>query len=356
MDQKELIGRAQTVLGIVDGDSLGITTCHEHILWDMSTYFEEPSSASEKGLAHQPVNLDNLYWVRANPNLNIDNQIQTDDQLAIRELLRFKYAGGSTLVELSPNGMSRDPLGLARVARATGLNIIMGSGYYVGQSHPKDMDNKSEEEIAQEIIQDILVGVGDTGIRSGIIGEIGCSMPLAQNEQKVLRACAIAQRRTGAAINVHPSINDELAIENIKILKDAGADLARVAISHVDGFEFSLPTRRKMLEAGCYLEYDGFGQSIYHFFYMGRVANVHSDIQRIYDISQLIDEGYINQIIIAQDHCFKCCLVAYGGYGYAHILNNLVPFMRAKGMTDKQIHTILVDNPRRLLQFASAQD
>jgi phosphotriesterase-related protein len=356
MDQRELVGKAQTVLGILDGQSLGKTSCHEHILWDMSTYFQEPATATERGLAHQSVSLDNLWWVRANPNSNLDNQIQTDEQLAIKELLRFKYAGGGTLVELSPLGMARDPVGLAHVARATGLNIVMGCGYYVGQSHPKDMDLKTDGEIAQEIVRDIIEGVGDTGIHAGIIGEIGCSMPLTQNEKKVLRACAMAQRRTGAAINMHPSIDDQSLLEGIKVLHDAGADLTRVAISHVDGFGFSIETRRKVLEMGCYLEFDGFGQSVYHFLYMGRVANADSDIKRINDICQIIDMGYINQILLAQDFCFKCCLATYGGYGYAHILTNLQPFLRAKGVTEQQINTLLVENPRKLLEFVSAKE
>ena len=356
MKQEELIGKAQTVTGLIDAEQIGITTCHEHIFWDMSDYFREPATAIERGLAHQPVSLENLYWVRAHSAGNIDNMRQTDEQLAVSELLRFKLAGGGTIVELSQDGMARDPSGLARVARATGLNIIMGCGYYSAFSHPADMDQKTEEAITQEIVQEIMVGVRDTGVRSGIIGEIACSLPLTQNERKVLRACAVAQRRTGAAINVHPSISDEIVIENIEILKDAGADLTRIAISHVDGFEFSLPTLRKILEAGCYVEYDGFGHSLYHFVYMGRVVNEQSDIQRIDSIMQLIDEGYINQIVIGQDMFFKCSLVAYGGYGYAHILDNLLPFMRVKGMTDQQIHTLLIENPKRLLQFVAAED
>jgi len=354
MKQEELVGKVQTVLGLVDADQIGITTCHEHIFWDMSAYFREPSSAIDRGIARQPVSLDNLWWVRAHSAGNIDNMRQTDEQLAVSELLRFKLAGGGTIVELSLDGMSRDPLGLARVARATGLNIIMGSGYYSGFAHPADMGRKTEEEIVEEIVHDIMVGVRDTGVRSGIIGEIGCSVPLTKNEQKVLRACAIAQRRTGAPINIHPCIDDELVIENIKILEDAGADLRRVAISHVDGFEFSLETLRKILKAGCYVEYDGFGHSVYHFIYMGRVVNEQSDIQRIYDITRLINEGYINQILLGQDLFFKCSLVTYGGFGYAHIIDNLLPFMRAKGMTEQQIHTLLVENPGRFLQFVPA--
>jgi phosphotriesterase-related protein len=166
----------------------------------------------------------------------------------------------------------------------------------------------------------------------------------------------IAQRRTGAPINIHPSIDDEVMLENIAILKDAGVDLKRVAISHIDGFGYSLSTRLKVLESGCYVEYDSFGQAIYHFFYMGRIANAMSDIQRLTDIIQLIDEGYLDRILLAQDFCFKCCLATYGGYGYAHLIKNLIPFMKAKGITEEQINTLLVDNPRRFLEFAPAED
>ncbi|MFC1942577.1 phosphotriesterase [Chloroflexota bacterium] len=355
MKQKELTGKAQTVLGVIDAKDIGVTTCHEHILWDITVNYQEPVSANDKEMALQPMSLDNLYWVRAHSHSNLDNMLQTDEQLAIKELMHFKNAGGGTVVELSQNGIHRNAAGLARIAQATGLNIIMGSGYYVSKSHPADMDDKTEEDIAGEIVQDIMEGVGDTGVCSGIIGEIGCSVPFTQNEKKVLRACAIAQRRTGAAINVHPSNDDGLVLENIEVLKDAGADLTRVAISHVDGYELTPSTRSKILEAGCYAEYDGFGQSLYHFQYMGRIANAHSDIQRIDDIMQLIEEGYLDRILIAHDFCYKCNFAAYGGYGYGHIINNLLPFMRAKGMTEEQINALVVENPRTFLQFAPVE-
>lgn len=352
MRSPDLEGKIQTVLGVIDSGELGVTSCHEHILWDMSVYFEEPPSASDKGLAHQPVCLENLYWVRANPTKNVDNMIQTDELLAAKEVLRFKHAGGGAIVELSQHGLSRDPLGLARVARATGLNIVMGSGYYVSASHPPDIDTRTEEQIAQEIIDDLLVGVGTTGIRSGIIGEIGCSTPFMPNEKKVLRACSIAQRQTGAPMNIHPSIGDKVVLENIEVLIDSGADLSHIAVSHIDGYGFSQTTIHRILEAGCYVEYDGFGQALYHFSYMGEVINGMSDMDRIRDIMALIDDGYIRQILIGQDFCFKCDLASYGGYGYDHILRNLTPVMRAKGMTGEQIEMLLVRNPARFLAFA----
>ena len=356
MNNTDITGKAQTVLGAIDGERLGITSSHEHIIWDMSDYFEEPESASDKELARQPVSMENLHLIRARPHINIDNMVQTSEEVAVRELMDYKNAGGGTIVELSQNGLARDPMALARIARATGLNIIMGSGYYVGLSHPADMDEKTEEDIADEIVRDITVGVGNTGVKAGIIGEIGCSLPLTDNEKKVLRACAAAQRRTGAAINIHPSIDDDAMLENIAILKDTGADLSRVAISHIDGFGYNLEIRLKVLEEGCYVEYDGFGQALYHFFYMERIANAMSDIQKIMDIIELIEKGYIRQILLAQDFCFKCCLATYGGYGYAHIIRNLIPFVKAKGMTEEQIYTLLVENPRRLLEFAPVKE
>jgi phosphotriesterase-related protein len=217
------------------------------------------------------------------------------------------------------------------------------------------MDQKSESEIIEEIIREITTGVGDTGVRAGIIGEIGCSVPFTDNERKVLRASAIAQQQTGAPINVHPSINDDLVIENINVLKDAGADLSRVAISHVDGFEFSESTLFKILEKGCYVEYDGFGHTMYHQVYMDRVVNEGNDIQRIYDITRLIDKGYLNQILLGQDVFFKCSLAAYGGFGYAHIIDNLIPLMRLKGITEQQVNSLFIENPRRFLSFAPAK-
>jgi hypothetical protein len=98
IDPRQLVGKAQTVLGAIDGKSIGITSCHEHILWDLSAIFREPDSARDKELAHQPVQMANLYWVRANPHSNLDNMLQTDRKLAIDEMLPFRNAGGRTIV------------------------------------------------------------------------------------------------------------------------------------------------------------------------------------------------------------------------------------------------------------------
>jgi phosphotriesterase-related protein len=355
MRQEDLVGKAQTVLGLIDPDLLGKTLPHEHLLINLGVAFDEPNEATQRKMAHEPIRMDNIYWAITHLASSLDNQLLNDEELAVKEAMMFKLAGGDTIVEVSNIGLSRDPMGLARISRATGLNVVMGSGYYIALSHPPELASMTEEEIADEIVKDIIVGVGDTGIRSGIIGEVGCSAPLAEDESKVLRACAAAQRKTGAAINVHPSVGDDLVLEIAQILEDSGADLNRTVISHVDVFAYSSDTLRSLADAGCYLEYDTFGFPSTPLIHAGRYLNNPSDSQRINYIIQLIEEGYLNQILVSQDHCFKHLLVSYGGYGYAHILRDLVPVMLSKGLSQEQINTIMVDNPKRLLTFGPAR-
>jgi phosphotriesterase-related protein len=350
MSRSELTGKVQTVLGPIAPEDLGITLPHEHLISDGSCWFVEPSEATEKAMVHHPVTLDILWWLRYHLFQNMDDLLLLDEQEAITEAIDFKLAGGNSIVELSNIGLGRDPAALARISRATGLNVIMGSGYYLAVSHGPEMDAKTEEEITDEIVRDIMVGVANSGIRSGIIGEIGCSWPLADNERKSLRAAARAQQLTGAALNVHPGQSEEAAMEIVKILDDAGADLTRTVIDHIDRAVRNPENRIKLAKTGCYLEYDLFGREGYYPMHH-RVIDLPNDAQRINEIIELINKGYLNQMLISQDIWNKTQRCAYGGWGYAHILRDTLPVMRVKGMTEEQIHTIMVENPKRLLTF-----
>ncbi len=357
MDRADLSGKVQTVLGVISPDELGITLAHEHCLVDITVLFTEPAEAGQKSLAYQPITLENFGWVRYHSVNSLDNLQVFDEEIAIKELQFYKRAGGNSLVDVTNIGLARDPLALTRIARATGLNIVMGSGYYVGPSHPLELENKTEEEIAQEIVRDITTGVGDSGIRAGIIGELGCSWPLTDNERKVLRASARAQKLTGAAITIHPGRHESAYSEVIEILGDAGADLSRTIMGHIDSRIFDHARRLEMVEkcatAGCYLEYDTFGHESYLPLRTPHIGiDRINDRQRVDDISRLIDRGYLNQILVSQDCCMKMTLRHYGGTGYAHILSNVLPRMRDHGITDEAIHTILVENPRSVLAFA----
>jgi phosphotriesterase-related protein len=357
MRTEELVGKAQTVLRTISAESLGVTLVHEHLLLDLSLFYSEPQEASGENMAYKPVSLENLSWVRLHPLNNLDNLKLTDEQLAIKEASIFKQAGGATIVDVTNQGPTgRDPEGLARIASATGLNIIMGTGYYITPTHPPELASMKEEDIAELIIQDITIGVGNTGVRSGIIGEVGCSTPLADSERKVLRACSIAQRQTGAPIYIHPSHVEDYVMEAIQILDKAGADLRHTVIGHADLNGFSSSLCHKIVDAGCFIGFDGFGAEQV-VCVDGRIfLEPPGDLSRINSIIQLITDGYLKQILMSDDIGEKVKLVSYGGYGYAHIPRDIVPLMRLKGISDEQIYTLLVENPKRLLQFGLVKE
>lgn len=177
----------------------------------------------------------------------------------------------------------------------------------------------------------------------------------------MLRAAARAQKETGAPINVHPGNSPDSPFEAIEVLSNAGADISRVVMSHIDLrilTQINHDTRVKLGRTGCYLEYDQFG---YEGWYPRRMvisetnpikADLPNDAGRINEIMALIEEGFLNQILISIDVCKKMSLCRYGGPEYAHILENVVPLMQEKGMTEDQIHTILIEKTKRMLQFA----
>lgn len=351
MGQSDLRGKVQTVVGTINPDELGITLMHEHVLTDLSVFFLEPEEATLREVARQPLSLDNLFLVRYNPPSNIDNCRYTDENLMIKETMRFKAAGGKTIVEMSNHGLFGDPRGLSRISRTTGLNIITGTGFYIGKSQKEDVLSMSVDEMVNFIMTEIYEGISGTNVRAGVIGEVGCNAPLEEFEKKSLTAAAIAQQNTGALINIHPSHKDDLVLENVRILDEGGADLTRVVISHCGGWGFTRDVLHQLLEKGCVIEYDTFGFEGIYPFYWGHHLNMPTDEDRIKNIIYFIDKGFINQIAIASDHCFKHLLTSYGGGGYDHIIRNDVPLMKINGMTDEQINHILIENPKRLLPF-----
>ena len=354
LSRKDLTGKAQTVLGMVDPEKLGVTLPHEHLFIEIRGVFPEykPDNEEEMELASQPVNMGSLWWVRRHVASNLDNMVFGDEQMAIKEALYYKNAGGNTLVDVTTDQIGRDPQALMRISEATGLNIIMGCGYYIASLHPDDMVLRSEDDIRTEIVRDITVGVRDTGIRAGIIGEIGCTEPRGDNERKALRAAAAAQNETGAPLTIHTARKPHPdligCMEIVRILTDSGGDMARTVMCHIERTVRESDQRRELAQTGCFLEYDIFGWEGY---YSMPTVDLPNDNYRINEIMMLIDQGHLDQILISQDICFKSSLRSYGGHGYAHILRDVVPVMLAKGMTEDQIHTIMVENPRRLLQF-----
>ncbi len=350
----ELAGKVQTVLGLIEPQEMGTTITHEHLLVDEAHLYPEPEGLDRKATFHAPLTMEVLSRMYYAGHANLESTTMLDEALAIEEAMHYKRAGGNTIAEVSSIGLARDPEGIARIARATGLNLIMGCSYYVWESHPSDMSQKTEEEITEEIVNEVLWGADGTDIRPGLIGEVGCSWPLAENERKVLRASACAQRLTGAPLMVHPGRNDGAPEEIVEILRDVGADIERTIMCHIDRTIFDKDTLRKLAETGVVLEYDLFGHE--HSVYPENPdVDQPTDAVRLQWLRFLIDEGFGTQIVISHDCDSKIYLRRYGGCGYAHIVENVVPRMRTRGFTEDDIDTILVDTPKGLFTFVAPE-
>ncbi|MBM3944340.1 MAG: phosphotriesterase-related protein [SAR202 cluster bacterium] len=349
--KSKLSGKIQTVLGPIEPDRLGITSTHEHLLIDLSCYFQMPEEASRRADVHAKLTMDMIGRMEQAWYYNLDNNYLFSVEQAIEEVMEFKLNGGNSIVDTTNRDLARDPLALARISRATGLNIIMGAGHYVPVSHPADMDKRSETQIAEQIIKELTEGVGDTGVKPGVIGELGNVWPLTPNQKKVLRAAAKAQVETGAPILIHPGQHNDGPMEILDILTESGAEPEHIIMGHLD---FAIDDRKalkRLAKSGCFLEYDIFGIENTGIEYMGEELRLMNDVQRIETIEFLAEEGHIDQVLTAQDVCQKRQLTAYGGKGYGHILGNIIPRMKKRGFTQAQVDKMLVHNPARALAF-----
>lgn len=335
----------RTVLDDIDPGELGFTHTHEHLMCDLSRRLSVRASATERARNLEPITLANYYKVRREHSSESMRLLSVDD--AVEELGHYTHHGGRSVVEATSIGLGRDPAALAHIARVSGVNIVMGSGYYVRDYQPPDLDDRSEAELTAEIVADITVGVGDTGIRSGIVGEIGMSWPAHPTEEKVLRAAAAAQRETGAAMLVHPGRGTAAPSAHLDAIVAAGGDAARTIISHIDRTLFELDSMRALADRGCVLEFDLFGQESSH--YPLAPIDMPNDATRVDYLAALIAAGHGDRLLIAQDICRKAHLRKYGGEGYSHILEHVLPLMRRKGLSEPNISALTVDNPARLL-------
>ncbi len=338
------------MLGPIEPAKVGMTTTHEHLLIDFGVVFKEPQAASQRQLMDEEVSLENLGWVRYNWNSNRDNLRILDEEISTWEAQQYFNAGGSTIVDVTSVGLARDPQALMRISRATGLNVVMGAGHYVHMTHPPELDDLTVEQIAGQIIHDVDLGVGDSGIRSGIIGEIGCSWPWHESEKKVLEAAVIAQRETGAPLLIHPGRSERAPLELLEAVDKWGGRLDRTVMGHVERTVYDRGILNELIATGAYLNFDLFGHES-SFYPLAPESYMPADHERIEMVEHMVAEGRRGNILLAHDICSKHRLKTYGGHGFDHILTHVIPRMRARGMSEEVIRLILVDNPTRMLTF-----
>ena len=360
-----MAGKVLTVRGPVDPDEIGMTLMHEHLLFEgLGTRSFAPkhdTPATEAAEWYEPMTLENLYRVRARESSLRDNCMLTDVEMSIAEVSEFRDWGGSTIVDVTNLGIRRDPHGLYRISNATGLNIVMGSSWYVEASYPEGMEERTAEDLADEIVRDITVGVGPQRIRSGVIGEVGVAGdPLTPGQMKVIRASAQASRATGAPISFHWGGTGKEKLEVAGAVAEEGADLSRTIFGHSDIMASDMDLMLEVLDLGVYIQFDLLGRLGVPLTWgplnpekpwQGYQSTSHTAMVA-HAIPRLIDAGYLDRILLSQDVCTKVQLKSYGGTGYAFIPEIFLPHLEKTGVTADQIHTMVVENPKRVLTFA----
>jgi phosphotriesterase-related protein len=213
------------------------------------------------------------------------------------------------------------------------------------------MDRRTVDDLAREIAAEVTVGVGDTGVRAGLIGEIGCTWPWADNERKVVRAAIAAQRETGAPLMIHPGRHPRAPMEIAEFVQREGGDVRRTIMCHIDRTIADVGQVVDLAQTGIWLEYDLFGLETSYYPY-NPDFDMPNDGGRMAHVLALMERGHGGQLLLSHDIAYKTSLVKYGGYGYHHLLVNVVPRLRRKGVDDDGLARLLVDNPRRAFVFA----
>ncbi len=331
-----------TVLGPIEPEALGRTSMHEHLLCDGRVWCR-PSD--EEMPAHRRVTMENLGYVRWNLLSMEDNMLLDDAALIAQELEEVKRFDGSGIVDLTIVGLGQRVADLPAIARATGLHVIVGCGWYVEQTHSDWLKAASVDEIRDHLLRELSVGIGDTGVIPSLIGEIGTNYPVTKQEEKVLRGCAQAAVATGVAINVHLSWRGQGALDVIEILLSEGMQTDRMIMSHMDEV-IDRAYHQAVAETGVTLEFDTFGTE----FYYGGGVRTPTDTERMEHLQILVENGYRDRLVLGCDVWVKANLRTYGGMGYEHLLKRIVPTLKSRyGFDDQTIDGMLVHAPRRLL-------
>jgi phosphotriesterase-related protein len=309
-----------TVLGPIAPEKLGFTLMHEHVLVAASGLYQSYPDLLGVG----------------------------PEARAIESLKRAKAAGIDSILDATTFDLGRHAPLLSAVSRGSGVNIINVTGWWLDV--PRFMRGVGPNQMAREFIRDITEGFRGTDIRAGLLkcaADIdGVTPPL----ETMARAVARAHRETGIPIMVHSHPGTQLARRQIEIFREEGVDLTRVKIDHSNDTT-DLEYLQWILDQGCWLGLDR---------YPGRLV---SPRQRTNTLKALIDLGHVERLCPSHD-CICIHLHNERPDGsipeqhdyyrgnpdqYLYIQRQVLPQLREMGVTEAQITTMFVDNPRRFL-------
>ena len=319
--------KVNTALGVISTDRMGPTLMHEH------TVIGYPGWDLEAGQMHYDLN--ELAGIVAG------------------KLGEVRNYGVQTVVDATPDDLGRNVELNKLIANETGLNIICSTGKYMDsgamsrQITSKRVSLDMQNQLFEIFMQEITVGIHDSGIRAGVIKVATSKGHILPYEEIVLKAAARAQKETGVPVITHTQ-EGTMGPEQASLLLSEGADPGKIVIGHMCG-NSDIQYQLEVLDQGVTVNFDRWGLDI-----------LYPDEKRKATLLELINRGFISKIVVSHDHIahwlirqpdmpdFAKPLIA--NWSYTHIFRNIIPYLKKAGVTDNQIYVILVENPKKIFE------
>ena len=268
---------------------------------------------------------------------NLDCRLDQYD-LICQEMKDLRALGVSNIIEMTNRYMGRNPQFMLDLMRDTGINVVACTGYYQDAFFPEHVAAHSVEQLAQEMVDEIVIGIDGTELKAGIIAEIGSSEGvITPLEEKVFIAAARAHIETGRPISTHTSFST-MGVEQLVLLQAHGVDLSRVTVGHCD-LKDNLDNILRMIELGAYVQFDTIGKN-----------NYYPDEKRIAMLHAIRDRGLLSHVMLSMDITRRSHLKANGGNGYDYLLTTFIPQLRQSGFSQADVDVMLRDNPSKFFQ------
>lgn len=296
----------RTVLKDIESSELGYTLCHEHFIIDLDRVRKDGVSKIET-----------------------IEEVEPEIKLAMDQ-------GIKSAIEVSTIDLGRDINKLVQISKDTKLQIIASTGFYLSEYHPDYLKDLSAEEVSEIYIKELTEGIDGTGVKAGIIAEIASSKTeFVGQEEKILRAAAIASKKTGAAISTHT--NKPNGLKTVEILLSEGVNPDKVIIGHQDLID-DIDYHISILKQGVNIGFDTCGKASYM-----------PDEVRAKNIIELVNRGYGDHILLSNDVSRRTYFTSYDGPGYTAVMGIVVPLLKEYGLSQENIDKLLYLNPARIL-------
>lgn len=299
-----------------------MTLTHEHFSLDFHKFYCKPPQQLAKFFSegvNEKIHLKNAGFVRQYPygsKYNINFEDDDTHRAVLEDVKQFKEFGGTTIVENTTHGINRNLKLMYQVARATGVNIVAGTGHYLEMTQKPDTLSLTVEQMVELYTCEIQKGVEvqlspseTVNIKCGFIGEVGSVYPITDFERRAIQATAEVQSNLKCGVSFHPGRDQRGPFEILRIYLEAGGDASKCVMSHLDRTLISDEKLLEFSEIGCYCQMDLFGTEV-SWYQLNPSADMPSDAQRVERLKMVADHGKLERILVSHDIHTKHRLVS----------------------------------------------